>query len=73
MPQKRTFCEFGQKVQIRLVELNKTNAWLIEQVAQDSGKYFDLSYLYKIKTGQTAPAALMASICKILNLPRPQA
>ena len=65
---KKPLCEFGQNIEIRLVKINRTNAWLIDQVAKDTGKYFDRSYLHKIKTGEIATPSIVASICKILNL-----
>lgn len=45
MGTKKPLCEFGQNIEICLVKINRTNAWLIEQVAKDTGKYFDRSYL----------------------------
>lgn len=44
--------DFGKAVKIRLVEIDKTQGWLIEQVKERSGSFFDSSYLYKILAGQ---------------------
>ncbi len=44
--------DFGKAVKIRLVEMEKTQEWLIEQVRERTGDYFDGSYLHKILTGQ---------------------
>ena len=68
MGTKKPLCEFGQNIEICLVKINRTNAWLIEQVAKDTGKYFDRSYLHKIKTGEIATPSIVASIRTILNL-----
>lgn len=45
--------DFGKAVKIRLVELEKTQAWLIEQVKERTGDMsFDSSWLYRILTGK---------------------
>lgn len=69
MSEKKPLCEFGQEIEICLVKINRTNAWLIDQVAKDTGKYFDRSYLHKIKTGEAATPGIVASICRILDIP----
>ena len=45
--------EFGKAVKIRLVELEKTQEWLIQQVKERTGDYFDSSYLYRLMAGKT--------------------
>lgn len=44
--------EFGKTVKIRLVELERTQEWLIEQVKEKTGDYFDSSYLHRILAGK---------------------
>ena len=44
--------EFGKAVKIRLVELDQTQGWLIEQVKERTGDYFDSSYLNRILSGK---------------------
>ena len=44
--------DFGKAVKIRLIEMNKTQAWLIEQVKERTGDFFDSSYLYRILSGK---------------------
>lgn len=68
MSEKKPLCEFGQKICIRLVELNRTNSWLIEEVARDTQLYFDRSYLHRIKIGACSTPRIIASICKILDI-----
>lgn len=46
------FTVFGKDIKKRLIDLEHTQVWLIEQVRQITGLYFDDSYLYKIQTGQ---------------------
>ena len=73
MGEKKPLCKFGQRIEISLVKINRTNAWLIYQVAKDTGKYFDRSYLHKIKTGEVATPSIVSSICKILDIDLPKA
>ena len=42
--------------------------WLISQVQEKTGLYFDASYLNKILTGQLATPKIIRAICEILNL-----
>jgi hypothetical protein len=44
--------DFGKSVKIRLIELEKDQTWLIEQVKERTGDYFDGSYLHKILSGK---------------------
>ena len=45
--------DFGKAVKIRLIELDKTQAWLIEQVKERCGdEFFDSSWLHRILTGK---------------------
>lgn len=44
--------DFGMAVKIRLIEMQKTQEWLIEQVKEKTGDYFDSSYLHRILTGK---------------------
>ena len=62
------FCQYGKEVKKKLVDMDKTQAWLIEQVKLDTGSYFDGSYLYKILSGKMDSPRMVASINKILGL-----
>lgn len=44
--------DFGKQVKIRLIELDKTQEWLIEQVKEKTGDFFDSSYLHRILSGK---------------------
>lgn len=44
--------DFGKAVKIRLVELEKDQTWLIEQVKERTGDYFDSSFLYRLMAGK---------------------
>ena len=68
MGEKKPLCKLGEQIEISLVKLNRTNAWLIAEVSSDTGRYFDRSYLHKVKTGEIQTPGIVASIRKILNL-----
>lgn len=68
MGEKKPLCALGEEIEIRLVKINRTNAWLIQEVRNDTGLYFDRSYLHKVKTGEIGTPGIIASICKILDI-----
>lgn len=63
------FCDFGKEIKKRLVDINQTQEWLISEVSQDTGKYFDSGYLHRILRGELTTPGIVASIRKILALP----
>lgn len=62
------FTNFGKTIKKSLIDLDKNEAWLIEQVRIKTGLYFDNSYLYKIKTGQHSTPSIISAICEILSV-----
>nr|WP_207735534.1 XRE family transcriptional regulator [Flavonifractor plautii]DAI10278.1 MAG TPA: hypothetical protein [Caudoviricetes sp.] len=60
---------FGKEIKKRLVDIDRTQAWLIEQVQGTTGLYFDRSYMHKIQTGQLATPKIIQAIRDILDLP----
>ena len=47
--------DFGKAVKIKLVEMERTQAWLIEQVRERTGNQsFDTSWLHRILTGKVS-------------------
>ena len=59
---------FGKDIKKRLVDLGKTQEWLIGEVTEKTGLYFDSSYMYKILTGQLTTPKIMQAIQEILEL-----
>ena len=59
---------FGKEVKKRLVDLDRKQTWLIEQVANKTGLYFDGSYLHKVMTGQLNTPKIIQAICEILGI-----
>ena len=62
------FCQYGKQIKKRLVDIDKPQVWLIEQVHKDTGLYFDDSYLHKIMTGKNNNLKIKASIEKVLGM-----
>lgn len=62
---------FGREIKHRLIDLNKRSAWLIEEVKNKTGLYFDSSYLYKIMIGAHKTPKVIGAICEILNIEHP--
>ena len=60
--------EFGKDISKRLIDLDKPQTWLIEEVRSKTGLYFDDSYMYKIKTGQLSTPKIVQAICEILDI-----
>ena len=63
------YTKFGLDVKMSLLKSGKTQNWLIEQVKEKTGMFFDDSYLYKILTGQRKAVEMANAIREILNLP----
>ncbi len=60
---------FGKEIKKRLVDIERTQTWLIEQVRGATGLYFDRSYMHKIQTGQLSTPKIVQAIREILDLP----
>ena len=69
---KKELCEFGKHIEHQIVEIRQTDKWLIDQVREDTGKFFDRSYLHNIKTGELSTPSIVTSISKILGIPVPK-
>lgn len=63
------FTSFGKEIGKRLIDLDLTQSWLIKQVKERTGLYFDDSYLHKIKTGKLTSPKIVQAIREILGLP----
>ena len=66
---KKQLTAYGKQIKIKLVELDCTQAWLIEQVKKIlPGKYLDTSNLYKIMTGEINSPDIQSAINQVLNI-----
>lgn len=60
--------DFRKKVKYRLIDLNKSQKWLEEQVREKTGLFVDSSYLNKIYSGERTAPKIRAAICEILDI-----
>ena len=63
-----TITAYGKKVKKRLVDLEMSQHDLIEAVKENTGMFFDNSYLYKILRGERKPDAIITAINEILSI-----
>lgn len=61
--------DFRKKVKKRLIDLDKTQKWLEEQIQAKTGLFVDSSYLNKIFSGQRAAPKIVKAIREILDIP----
>lgn len=71
MKKENFWSEFGIEVKLQLLKRGMKQNELIEKVNEDTGLYFDDSYLYKILKGERSPNKIVQSICKILEIEMP--
>ncbi len=62
------FTQFGKEVKKWLIEHEQDQNWLIDQVQDRTGLYFDRSYLYKILTGKLSTPGIMEAIREITGI-----
>lgn len=60
--------EYGKTVKKRLIELDKSQKWLVEEVSKETGRYFDSPYLAKICNGSKLSPKITEAISKILQI-----
>lgn len=64
----KNITEYGKRIKMRLLEIDKSQNWLIEEVARATGLYFDSSYLHKILCGTEKSANIVNAINEILGI-----
>ena len=62
------FTDYGKAVKHRLIDENRTQAWLIDRVREKTGLYCDSAYMAKILNGQEAGTKIVSAINEILGL-----
>lgn len=63
-----TLTPLGKEIKKRLVDADRDQNWLIKQVSEATGLYFDRSYLHKIMTGKLNTPGIVLAIRKILDI-----
>lgn len=61
-------CDYGKAIKKRLIELDKNQVWLIQQVRDETGMYFDDSYLWRIMYGKVKTPSMVEAINTILGI-----
>ena len=62
-----TSMDFGKTVKHKLIDIEKNQAWLIEQVKDKTGLYCDNSLMNRIYKGEVR-GNVRAAICEILEI-----
>ena len=60
--------DFRKKTRYALIDRDKTQTWLIEQIRERTGLYCDSAYLSHIFTGKRNAPKIKAAICEILGI-----
>lgn len=60
--------QYGDLVQFKLIQLKKTQTWLIEELRAKTGMYVDRSNLFKILTGAYKSERIISAINEILGI-----
>jgi hypothetical protein len=60
--------EYGKTVKKKLIDMDKTQAWLIERIKEKTGLYMDSSYMGKIYRGENHPKKVIAAINEVLGI-----
>ena len=62
------FSDFGLLVKAKLLQKNKTQKQLAEEVTNKTGLYVDSGYMYKILTNKRNAPKIVDAICEILSI-----
>lgn len=60
--------DFGKRVKARLIEMDKNQLWLIEEVRKVYPCYLESAYMSKILSGKRKAPKIRKHICEILNI-----
>lgn len=64
------YTKFGIETNLRLMEMNQTQAWLIEEIKKEMPeRYIDSSLMSRILTGRVNSPDIISVIGKILDIP----
>lgn len=59
--------DYGKHIKARLVEMNQSQGWLVEEVKKRTGLYFDTWYLHRVMTGQYVSPKITEAINDIID------
>lgn len=64
----KNLSDYGLAIKMRLLELGKSQEWLIEQVESRTGLYFDSGYMHKVLCGTAKSENILTAINEILGI-----
>ena len=65
---KYPFTDYGKEVKKRLIEMDKDQSWLIDEVSKKTGKFCDCSLMNKILTGRVNSEPIIFAINNLVGL-----
>ena len=60
--------EYGKTIKKRLLDIDKPQKWLIDEINKETGLYFDRSYLTKIANGSKTAPRIVQAINRLLKI-----
>ena len=60
--------EYGKTIKKRLLDMDRPQKWLIDEVNKETGLYFDRSYLTKIANGAKTAPRIVKAINRLLEI-----
>lgn len=65
---KNPFTDYGKEVKKKLIELDKSQTWLIEKIKEKTGMFVDSSVLNKVLTDRLNSKPIITAINEILGI-----
>lgn len=62
------FSDFGLCVKTKLLQMGKSQKWLMDEITKKTGLFVDSGYMHKILTGQRNSPKIVTAIKEILNI-----
>lgn len=59
---------FGKDIKKRLIDIDQSQEWLINEIRVKTGLFCDSGYLYKIMVGKRKAPTIVKAIHEILNI-----
>lgn len=60
--------EYSKQIKKRLIDIDKSQKWLVDEVQKETGLFFDGAYLSKIVNGNRNAPKIVAAINKVLEI-----
>jgi hypothetical protein len=60
--------EYARTIKKRLLDMDRPQKWLIDEVNKETGLYFDRSYLTKIANGAKTSPKIVEAINRLLKI-----